>query len=1006
MKKFFALTVLLSAFLLPAIFLTSCGFNANQKGTVDFSIPLADIVALKNEVYTETDSVSESENKDDKNDFEQSEEAYVHALVQIKGDGGVYRAKYKRVDNPEMNNLLETKLNFHFSELPVDQNYKVMVDIFDQRIYSYKVDGEIQQESDVKLSYSGENKNIRVNANEVTPVEITVKGAHEQTSMFDVKLDNELFEVDNPYEINNLRIAYCESEKKYYYQKVSEEKTQDSYGDIEVLQNENPDDWAEFKDLSFAFKESCHFADFDALMIQYDYSYDDETGAYKDERKVIPLKFKNGVCLMNEYLEKNSSHFGAVKLTQIIGNSAFGFTTEFPSFHIISITFDEELKSDPSNPNGTIIVSIPDSISSNSGYSQDDTSQQNLLRYVVQLKGNGGDKYYAAQTKTINIKDAADNPRFTFKDLPVNQTYKVMIDVYSETLRDGQISGHALLAYSGDKDEIIVEAGKTSSAKISVKQRSAYSYSNFNLILSYKENNEAKTKRLLLDSPENLPLVFARSTEVSDDKKEYKYYFKEKAESDGESLVWGFKDQKLSDWTEFTGISFELREDSHFWGFDFVQPVEDLTSGTGTKNVTLKFNDKGICDVTEYLGENNYLFNYPLTATKKVEDSEISSSMCVPSVSFTSISFEEEKVEEADDPTEEPVVEPEPEPEPTPVEETAIQETKAGVIEINENTAVFEIWNDSKQKDTKRYMHTESLTSILDGKKLSDGDTVVFVLNILQGQNDSGRTVLPDSDIFKACNVSQFYYQLQTSNWQRKDDEELFKNNNCINFTTRDSGEYTFVMPLNFVQDAKDYNQLQLFFDSDKDEGKIELKCSIKYYIFPASQKVFVFGVGKNWDPAVQNEYRYEFNIPLLDAEGKEYSLKEGDAVTINFNGGTLQTLGWPKAGQTEVSNTKLNIQLTGELYDAAEYTDSIHGNYFHPLSNDKATNSIKQISFDGQSSSVLYGKKFLFEDIIAPHSETGNSFKNDFKIQCVAPCQNPETLLLIIGYDLTSKVN
>ncbi len=305
-------------------------------------------------------------------------------------------------------------------------------------------------------------------------------------------------------------------------------------------------------------------------------------------------------------------------------------------------------------------------------------------------------------------------------------------------------------------------------------------------------------------------------------------------------------------------------------------------------------------------------------------------------------------------------------------------------------------------------MTTVPLSTILDGKHLSDGDTIVFILTV-DGMIGSGTV---EQDFFdQFVKNHQFYYQLQVDNWETKyldDDEGLFKNNNCINYDPRSKGDYTFVMPLNLIQDAKDYKNLQLFFDCPEgtDDNEFVFDSSIKYSIFPAVQKAFVFGVGKNWgkDPNTNPDapdYRYEINNVLRDASGTPLDLKGGEKVEVILQG-KIRTYSNDAFVRLDDSTT-----FTAELYDNAYYEESS----FHALSIDKLdgdvtnTANVKQLTIGSDGGLASYGA-FVFSPIAEPYiSKTDANFKNDFRFQCHTPCNNPEVLLVVTDYFFTNQV-
>ena len=344
----------------------------------------------------------------------------------------------------------------------------------------------------------------------------------------------------------------------------------------------------------------------------------------------------------------------------------------------------------------------------------------------------------------------------------------------------------------------------------------------------------------------------------------------------------------------------------------------------------------------------------------------------------------------------------------------------SGLISINESKLLFNSFNDYSAEHN-RYMSTISLEDILDGKHLSNSDTVAFVLKTSDEQ---------PVDIFSTNSVSQFYYQLQIDDWQEvfvenNDIAGLFENNNCINFGIQSSNKYTFVMPLNLIKDPEDYSKLQLFFDCPKGKGteaeSFELKCSINYYIFPAAQNAYVFGVGTNYDNETKNDYpyRYELDLPLADIFGNMCELHEEDNVTVMLSG----YVNYYKPGDN-ISSQQLytsSYNFHAELYDRAQYAfdNQIapdNDEYYHPLSkkDEDVTGNRKDLKVANGSFSNLEG--YIFAQIQAPFYDKAASVTtlpdHNYRFQCYTPCYcpsesvcNPSVLLVIKDFYIIPTV-
>ena len=340
-------------------------------------------------------------------------------------------------------------------------------------------------------------------------------------------------------------------------------------------------------------------------------------------------------------------------------------------------------------------------------------------------------------------------------------------------------------------------------------------------------------------------------------------------------------------------------------------------------------------------------------------------------------------------------------------EDDVFVDSISGEISINESKLSFIPWHHEEGSTAPvRFITTVSLESILGDKHLSDGDTLVFVLTSEQ----------EESNIFTMYGVNQFYYQLQDENWQSKDDTALYQNNNCINFEQPDvnSGKrnYYFVMPLNLIKNPKNYKNIQFFFDVDKiadAPDELDMECSVSYTILPASQKAFVFGVGKNWDAKEDGDpaYRYEFNLPL-EVNNQKCDFSGGETVEVTLSGNVFLY----KKNEVGFQKTNFSTEdypLFGEIYDGAGYDSKNEKWYsFHPLSNDQGYNKkdlqITEGVFDSGSTyrfGSIQSPFFDLQDGVNPPPD----FPHDYKFQCTRLCSDPLDILLIQNFGMVTTV-
>lgn len=991
MKKFFGLTVLLVA----ALFV-SCNFNnSNQKGSVDFSIPVGEIIALRNEIQEEPVTEKEDPDFSDEPEIENEYGETFGFLVQLKGNKGYHQIRYEYFDDTKREDLEEATFPFSFENLPADQQYKVMIDVF---VEEQNPSGD-EKESHALLIFSGDKDNIIVSAGETTREKLELDYADELSySNFDIvvkykdgnDVKSKTFELNSP---ENIPLVFARNEKTeadvtswtYYFREKNENELEEygnSYSDYE---NQNPEDWKELVYLGFKLKDDSHYDGFDFVGQKEINNKEDESSTTEDIKFVFD---HDNTCAVLDYLEDNNYPFNLSVYAELtVNGTTIKKSMWFPLISVSTISFAEKEEGE-----GTLTLSIPGIELENSDATAGAGSTDMMYTYLVQVRGMSG-SYYAAQTKTVNAQDLKEGQAFTFEGIVPGSNYKAMVDIFSQSgkAEGTAATGKSLLTYAGD--ETVYISGDTTSIEVTAEATSVQSYSDFYLQITHEEGDSIIPYTEAIKTPYDFGLMFAKCNVGTEKVEKYKYYYRPKKSADEEIPSSGFEKENPEDWTEIKDFYFGLKEDSHYRKFTFVQTIQN---GDALDYVDLIFDDNNLFKVTDYMQGNSYIFNYPLSATLVFgEDSTFDVSLWTPQVTFADISFAQ-----------------------------PFTETQFGEITIQESKLSFTPWNvqednTSGQEGKTRYMTTVPLDDILDGKHLSDGDSVVFIL-ALTGLLEDGSDF---SSLLIGNNEKQFYYQLQEDNWETtyaNDHKGLFKNNNCINFDTRQKGDYTFVMPLNLIQDAQDYRNLQLFFDcsagTETEFENLEFYSTIQYTIFPATENVFVFGVGKNYDKITDEtnqeynsesnkakpDYRYEVNIPLRDSNGNPLELAGGDTVNVYLQG---KIRNYNVDGFADILEDKT---FYAELYDNAEYD----GSSFHALSIDKLDEETvnpdtkKYLSL-GSDGYLANSGKFVFSPIAAPYvSKTDADFKNDFRFQCHTPCVSPSTLLVITDYSLTNEVN
>ena len=645
---------------------------------------------------------------------------------------------------------------------------------------------------------------------------------------------------------------------------------------------------------------------------------------------------------------------------------------------------------------------------------EESEQQQYQYTFFLQLKGSNG--YHSSKVETLILQENQESKEktlaFSFDKLPVNQTYILMLDVFSQMMFDSEPEGHSLISYSGEQAGINLLAGETAYVDFTLSETEGEgeAQSFFDIKLDYLDGEEQKSKTIVVNSP------WLDEEDAADSEfyigycaAEKKYYYRATEPEVDDKYGLGYSreciNQKRADWKELTDVSYVLKDNSHFGGFTFTVNTDDYSGEVyETQTIDLDFSD-GICSVFEYMGESQ-IFNYPAGISKKFGSKTIEFSSWLPQLSFYSIEFETEKQENIEQQEEQGEHESIDE-----SEETSFQEETAGIIQIEESYITFTQRGETNN-GSARFVKGINLSEILGDKSLSDGDTVVFVLTPDQ-QNNS----LADK------HISQFYYQLQPEKWEKIEDQYLYDGNKCINLS-----DYSIiVMPLNSVKDVSDYNTLLMFFDCTSEESELNLSCSISYHIFPASTKTYVFGVGRNYDGSnnEQYPYRYEIDLPLTDSTGNMCTLEEGQTVSVTLNGTVKNYYQSPDGEETQMTYSS-RYNFTAELYDGAKYTSSLGPNneYFHPLSVDNVGSNKKSLivtngSFSGNG-------LFRFASIQAPFfdlavSEGGAATgaglpAHNYRFQCQTPCYSsqsignkkncdPAVLLVIQNFKMTTEI-
>ncbi|MBR4790740.1 MAG: hypothetical protein IK024_07580 [Treponema sp.] len=207
----------------------------------------------------------------------------------------------------------------------------------------------------------------------------------------------------------------------------------------------------------------------------------------------------------------------------------------------------------------------------------------------------------------------------------------------------------------------------------------------------------------------------------------------------------------------------------------------------------------------------------------------------------------------------------------------------------------------------------------------------------------------------------------------------LFAENNCI---THKEGEKKFIIPLNKLGNLGENPYFILFITTpDSAPDNINVTFDIDYCIFPSDMEAYVFGVGQNYNSAI--EHRYEINrstpVDVVLENGNTYKSKiSGNVLKLNLSSGLF---------------SDASITLDAELNDNVDYG----GTSFHPLSNNAfdGNGNVKQLETYVDKNGVP-SYSFIFKSITSIPDLTGTEKNHDFRFQCTTPCEDTNTLLVV----------
>ena len=587
-----------------------------------------------------------------------------------------------------------------------------------------------------------------------------------------------------------------------------------------------------------------------------------------------------------------------------------------------------------------------------------DVDKNQEITFLAQISGSRG--YYESQLQTIQIPDPAkssdptgsstgiseqikpyaDTITFPFTQIPVGQTYTITIDVFMKT----PYSSIDNLDYviSGKAEGIKVTGGKKTNVTVSAYYENN---NNVNLVLEYADGKKTVFKAM----------DFKKEQELQDqlnnnppNREELEKQLEELHKNTNLQII--VKGGKLYNKT-LEGKELEIKDivcefdtsKNHFTNSSFQYKLCYETNGSIEEAAALKFK-KGKCSVKQALLNINNC-NAPVYFAISKDNLKFSAN----SAQLLIDTFQ-----------------------------------NYDVVQDNEYTFTFKKKQYEGNSNANPYIAQVKLSDII-GKVPATGDTVVLLLHSKEAHNS---LLSATTDLYYKLTSEDFYTPATING------DKLFEDKYCINYPS--TQEYlSLIVPLNFVSNPND--SLLFFLEGNNvSDDTIPVIFELTAFVYPASQKVFAFTLGR--DPDNNNPYRYEYKTPVNLSLAKDNTVKaalSGSLVVVYCDGNSGDTYSYP---YTDV--------LNGELYDGAYYTPKVEGDtdYFHVLSDQKydGKGNVKTLNISENPD----GGTFVFKNIRAPNTEVG--FVNDFQFLCTAPLYSSGSvnqLLLIYDYNLEFSV-
>ncbi len=511
-----------------------------------------------------------------------------------------------------------------------------------------------------------------------------------------------------------------------------------------------------------------------------------------------------------------------------------------------------------------------------------------------------------------SMKEHVEDLEFSFKELPADQYYSLFFDILIKepSYGDPASSDYWNHLLTGKEEEISVEPDNTRNVDLQLENVTDLEKSNFNLKVVYNKDQSQETEYIPIDSQSLLRYHFSQDEQDN-------FFFSHAGR----------------EWYTLSELKLVIAPECHFTNETVMRLLknEDYSEpeGTSLEDTILAESTKGEID---------------LMALYSDKDAEDSSFECLIQLDFYGLSLMEYLW----------------------LEIPSEQNNFGAFYNGGEHEYKFvkdEEVSEASKDGSNRFVMTIPLEDILGSDPLEPGDSIAFPLVNLN--------IYKPDDYGNKIALNNLSYQFQKAGWEELNSTDLYINNVTVGFNKDNVYGDIFVLAANFIEGDEKY--LQLYTDLDKefkDVDELVSNFTIKYKVFPASDKVYVFhnsfaswseirvdvDTGDQMEETIK-DYRKEMALDIngcFEKAGKWPAT--GSTITLSI-GGSFSTL-----SESDSPVVEKETALHAELYDNIDYAGCSHGAYYHTLSNSSTSNNNSNFNNliteeDGSLGSIIFDK-------------------------------------------------